>query len=92
MAAMMSEGGNTMNPRWEIATVLCLTGILSVGCACGVRKPENVAPRNFAASAGAGPVVAEASGRTAENSVPQRERGERLKKAAAFHDHGRYYK
>lgn len=77
-----------MQPRFGIATVLCFTATLLAGCSFGFPKPEHGALGNRASGAGA--LVAQATGRTAEKLGAQSEQGERLERAAAFHD-GRYY-
>jgi len=81
-----------MPPRFWIAAVLCLTAILLAGCACGLPKPEDGALGNRASGADAGALVVRATARTHEKLGAQGEQGERLKRAAAFQDYGRYYK
>jgi hypothetical protein len=79
-----------MQPRFGIAAVLCFTAILVAGCACGLPKPEDGALGHRASGAGA--LVAQETGRTQENLGGQPQEVHRLKRAAAFHDYGRYYK
>jgi hypothetical protein len=73
-----------MPPRFWIAAVLCLTALLLAGCTCGLPKPEDGARGNRASGAGAAALVVRATGRA--------EQGQRLERAAAFQDYGRYYK
>jgi hypothetical protein len=70
----------SMQRRFGIVAVLCFTTTLLVGCTCGLQKPQDRTPGNQAAGAGSGAIVADETDGTA------------LKRAAAFHDSGRYYK
>jgi hypothetical protein len=79
-----------MQPQFGIATVLCLTATLLVGCALGHSRPEERGLSDRAS--GAGTLVAQSTGRIADESEARSEEGERLERAAAFHDYGRYYK
>ncbi len=81
-----------MQPRLGLATVLCFTVPLLAGCAFGFLKPEHGGLGHQASDASAGALVAQATGRKAEKLGAQSEQGERIERAAAFHDYGRYYK
>ena len=81
-----------MQRRFGIATALCFTATLLAGCVCGSPKPEDGALGNRASGASAGALVAQATGPKAGKSGAQSEQGERLERAAALHDYGRYYK
>ena len=78
-----------MPPRSQIATVLCLTAILSSACACGVPKQEDGALENRGFAAGTRARLAQG---TRLRSGGQPEEVDRHKRAAAFRDYGRYYK
>jgi hypothetical protein len=81
-----------VRPRFGIATVLCFTATLLAGCAFALPKPEDGALGNRASGTGAGALVAQETGRRQENMGGQPEEVDRLARAAAFHDYGRYYK
>jgi hypothetical protein len=81
-----------MQARSGIAIVLCFTATLLGGCAFGLPKPEDGALGNRASGTSAGALVAQETGRRRQNIGGQPEDVDRLGKAAAFHDYGRYYK
>jgi hypothetical protein len=80
-----------MQPRFGIATALCFATLLA-GCVCGSPKREDGALGNRASVAGAGALVAQETGRVQHISAGQSEQIDRVKRAAAFRDYGRYYK
>ena len=77
-------------PFGIVAAVVCFTAVLLAGCTCGLPKPEDGALRNQASGAGA--LVAQEAGRVQQISAGQSEQVDRVKRAAAFRDYGRYYK
>jgi hypothetical protein len=79
-----------MQPRFGIATALCFTATLLGGCMCGSPKREDGALGNRASVAGA--LVAQETGRVQQTSGGQSEQIDRVKRATAFRDYGRYYK
>jgi hypothetical protein len=81
-----------MQPRFEIATVLCFTVALLAGCAFGLRKAENGALGKGASRADAGTLITQETAGAQENLARQPEAVGQLKRAAALHEYGRYYK
>jgi hypothetical protein len=79
-----------MQPGFGIATALCFAATLLAGCVCGSPKREDGALGNRASGAGA--LVAQETGRVQQTSGAQFEQVDRVKRAAAFRDYGRYYK
>ena len=75
-----------------VITVVCFIAVLLAGCTCGLPKPEDGALRNQASGAGAGALVAQEAGRVQQISRGQSEQVDRVNRAAAFRDYGRYYK
>jgi hypothetical protein len=77
-----------MQRKFRIAAVVCLTVTLFAACARGGLarpKPEDGALGNRASGAGAGALVAQATGREAEQGMP-------LRGATAVQPYGRYYR
>ena len=79
----MHKESSFMRPRFVSTAVLCFAAVLFAGCTCGVQR-EGGALGNRASSESSAGLVAQPTARTSQVQW--------VKWAAAFRDHGRYYK